>query len=824
MESPPHDLIHDVVDKHGLETIFRLMTKPRIHKPMPGNICATHYLQQKNNTTTRSPDESHCRLPHSGVEGASVPTPTAISMATKTKESSKISHGDKLSTASTPTLFALTEMQERRMRRDMGLRESRTEIAKMLENMQPIVVKRLPIIKKEALSEDTSKDVHERKDTRTLSNANATVGGEEERESSPTLSSTTTTSHSSITPEVPPICMDASAASPPPLLTASAHHYTCTRAPLSNAGRGKDSETRELAAAAAAVEALLTLSRVIPPSLIPNNKRPRALWEKVEVGVQGWEADAARTGTHVYGEGGGGDDENGKAPLSVQQQLPNIQENSSSAPSQAMPLDSNANANENSAQRAELRDTAGGSLLQLVPARHKRSSPSSRRDHIGSLESRAGAPRRTSKVSRHTEMRGGVSGGFKLRENGGAPLNSGTGSNAGASSVCVDQGASLAWSLHTAAAELLLCAAATAAVTSQAAAAAATDSARGSYKCSRCGQPKKGHRCTLPPNHLEGTSHDLEAVSPSPHSAQSVVQRAFYNGAGVKLETAGNDGVGEHGTSGGCASAAGGVFEGVAPMTYWQTPGKHSKEAQDASQHDAVVEQDSFAIQHVDVETSPNASTTSSMSGPSRQPTDKKNQNASAIRSGGGLRRGIQQDGARRGVKQEGDGHGECLEAQPATAAAVSPVMAHMCVSAQSSGNTVTAGSNTASPEIEPILHLSEQTDAHKRRKKNSPRRRSTERNSPPIVQDSPPGDTPSPEARAAAAPADLPLTSPRTAAGGALTPRNKGGGQGHGGSVVSNQMALFLAGCHTSSSSLRARREDAATGRDLDLEGCGGA
>ena len=224
MASPENHLVHQVVERHGLQAIFRLMAKPRLHKPDANSPhLQAHPARSSSSTATPSPDAAPV---DAGVRHALV-FPLHGAPKTTTKLQSPL--GDK-STATPPTVFALTDMQKRRLCGKGAQRDSRSAIAKLLREMQPIIVRRAPGARgpKKSLP------------------SGAYTAAEQERDPSPALSTTTTTSHSSISSEA--VLRNGNEPSPPPLLTAR------TAQPPHNGAQAQSMPVL------AAVEALLALS------------------------------------------------------------------------------------------------------------------------------------------------------------------------------------------------------------------------------------------------------------------------------------------------------------------------------------------------------------------------------------------------------------------------------------------------------------------------------------------------------------------------------------------------------------------------------------
>ena len=93
MASPPHDLIHDLVHTHGLQAIWRLMVKPRIHRP------STTLTDASKDPTSLS----------SIAPTPLFDAPKPVARQEMPKFPSALS--DKLTNmASTPTAFALTDV------------------------------------------------------------------------------------------------------------------------------------------------------------------------------------------------------------------------------------------------------------------------------------------------------------------------------------------------------------------------------------------------------------------------------------------------------------------------------------------------------------------------------------------------------------------------------------------------------------------------------------------------------------------------------------------------------------------------------------------
>eukprot|EP00277_Geminigera_cryophila_P001782 CAMPEP_0179426002 /NCGR_PEP_ID=MMETSP0799-20121207/12488_1 /TAXON_ID=46947 /ORGANISM="Geminigera cryophila, Strain CCMP2564" /LENGTH=363 /DNA_ID=CAMNT_0021200689 /DNA_START=22 /DNA_END=1109 /DNA_ORIENTATION=+ len=269
MASPPHDLIHDLVHTHGLQAIWRLMVQPRIHRP---STILTDAIQDPPSLSSIAPTPLF-----------DAPKPVARQEMPKFPSAP----ADKLTNmASTPTAFALTDLRLRGVS-PVGFGSSRTEIAKLLQEMQPIVVKR-----------------DRNWGHRNPSNPFFTLDAD--GAASPALSSTTTTGHLSISPETTAINARGSGILPPKLITSASAHYVHTHTP-SPAQHMLD---------LAAVEALLTLS-TRPPSLMHCSKRPRcALKEKHEEGASHMEVDSE--GWETVGAGEKNTDHSGGQLLSLE--------------------------------------------------------------------------------------------------------------------------------------------------------------------------------------------------------------------------------------------------------------------------------------------------------------------------------------------------------------------------------------------------------------------------------------------------------------------------------------------------------------------------
>jgi hypothetical protein len=201
MASPGNQLVHQVVERHGLQAIFRLMSKPRVHKPAAKSAHQggqePHSVRSNSSATTPSPDKA---TDDPGVQ-LDLVFPLHGAPKTTTKLQSPV--GEMLNTASTPTVFALTDMQKRRLCGKGVLKDSRSTIAKLLREMQPIVVRREPSMQCRRKPSGALNEAHLERDP-----------------PSPALSSATTTSHSSLSSE--PVLRGANELSPPPLLTSFA--------------------------------------------------------------------------------------------------------------------------------------------------------------------------------------------------------------------------------------------------------------------------------------------------------------------------------------------------------------------------------------------------------------------------------------------------------------------------------------------------------------------------------------------------------------------------------------------------------------------------
>jgi hypothetical protein len=230
MASPSNHLVHQVVERHGLQAIFRLMSKPRVHKPEAKSAHQEgqepHSVRSNSSATTPSPDKA---TDDPGVQLALV-FPLHGVPKTTTKLQSPL--GEKLNTASTPTVFALTDMQKRRLCGKGAPKDSRTTIAKLLREMQPIVVRREPSMQCRRKPSGALNEAHQERDP-----------------PSPALSSATTTSHSSLSSE--PVLRGGNELSPPPLLTSFA-----SQPAQSQRNRAQTESIPVLAA----VQALLALS------------------------------------------------------------------------------------------------------------------------------------------------------------------------------------------------------------------------------------------------------------------------------------------------------------------------------------------------------------------------------------------------------------------------------------------------------------------------------------------------------------------------------------------------------------------------------------
>jgi len=203
MSSPGNQLVHQVVERHGLQAIFRLMSKPRVHKPAAKSahqgVQEPHSARSGSSATTPSPDKA---TDDKGVQLAIVfPLHEAPKKTTKLQPPL----GEKLSTASTTTVYALTDMQKRRLCGKGAQRDSRSTIAKLLREMQPIIVRREASMRCPKKASGALNSAHLERDP-----------------PSPALSSATTTSQSSLSSE--PVLCGGNQLSPPPLPTSSASH------------------------------------------------------------------------------------------------------------------------------------------------------------------------------------------------------------------------------------------------------------------------------------------------------------------------------------------------------------------------------------------------------------------------------------------------------------------------------------------------------------------------------------------------------------------------------------------------------------------------
>jgi hypothetical protein len=467
--SSAQDLIQKVVDKHGLQAVFRLMAKPRVHNPSTRQTDA-----QTLSATSVDLNQPHA-VPSFGVHLPFVMSLQGVSLAGPKASSQSPNSEHKLSTATTPIVLSTSDLQERTLPDHRSGRDSREEIARLLEHMQPIIVKKERPANgfKPAPPQET----------------------DPERPASPALSSTTTTSHSSQSPEEP-LVKGAGTGSPPPLFDSATATAAATEQPIHTLAH----DTVDLAA----VEALLTLSTRIT-STAAAGKRSRTggyddelLAPPDDETAQAGAARLAATGEMLPAGNGKWDslchrpEKTGrKRRRRVHPGADALEGGARMAPAGKGPrqmqhvLSSGATSSFSSSPPAPA----------LVPsaAQHAAVLAGCNACVSRGTEKKINAERTVTSQGRRSR---GVAGGVAMRDS--------------STSGEIDMAsASAPSSLHNAAVQLLLSAAATAAVKGEhdgdgngdadadADADAGFTGGRGSYKCGRCGQPKKGHKCVL---------------------------------------------------------------------------------------------------------------------------------------------------------------------------------------------------------------------------------------------------------------------------------------------------------------------------------------
>ena len=457
-------LIQEVVDKHGLQAVFRLMAKPRIHKPSANRPESQAVASSPATSTLPRPAPAHQPF----VMSLHVLSPTGSQTSSQSPNSDH-----KLSTASTPTVFALAEIQEKRLREHGAALGSQAEIAKLLELMQPISVKS---VKKEVLAERQS----------ACAKPASAPESDSERVSSPALSATTTTSHSSQSPADMLLmkgCTDA--VSPPPFFDTPMGAEDDISKPICAHTHDK----LDLAA----VEALLTLSTRITSTSAPS-KRPRAP-RKNGTHMPNFDAELGVPATGVVLSPGSESFGSLAYPLEKarqkrRRQLQTRTQAADDSPPGVAGNDSALHAN------AATSNASPHPTCPPPPPLHQQSLAEGAQEPTGGYGTSSWAAVCLKRDQRSSRTEVAVAANADEGAAGSEMPDWGA-----ATSQLTADAASFSPSAHAAAAAHLLLAAATAAVTGELCddgdgwADFGAAGARGSYKCGRCGQPKKGHKC-----------------------------------------------------------------------------------------------------------------------------------------------------------------------------------------------------------------------------------------------------------------------------------------------------------------------------------------
>ena len=445
MASPPHDLVHTLVDKHGLQAVCRLMMKPRAHiaAPTAGLI-----------RSTRSPSPGSTRETvwsrKTATKFDSLPEAASISKILPSTFCNNV-----LGNAATPpTGFALTTQQERRLygpkpKRGALMPRTINETSSLLLHMRPIIVKRELSVRYSSQQRSAGSE--------------ESVESEQQRVVSPNLSATTTTSpsHTSASPHAPPCGHGHS--SPPRL---SVKHTICYRPAPSAQSPTLPARQHVMAFDLDAVEALLSLT-----SRVPSAQEPLpSLMQSVAEDSQEFNETTGATSNHGAGSSCRSSPclQSGEASLDEQ--------GHDAATDSIIPARFIPNAKFGGAPG--LREASGNCL------QHKR-TPATRSYARQDADQSDGFPALPRMVPGQPT---GVAVGS---------IETGGVEEAGGHDKTDDN-----------AAQLLLSAAATAAVTLESSLLSRRGRSkppsmeacgRGSYKCSRCGLPKKGHKCMLSP-------------------------------------------------------------------------------------------------------------------------------------------------------------------------------------------------------------------------------------------------------------------------------------------------------------------------------------
>ena len=445
MASPPHDLVHTLVDKHGLQAVSRLMMKPRAHiaAPTAGLI-----------RSTRSPSPGSTRETASSRKTAtkfdSLPEAASISKILPSTLANNM-----FGNAATPPIgFALTTQQERRLygpkpKRGALMPRTINETSSLLLHMRPIIVKRELSVRYSSQQRSAGSE--------------ESVESEQQRVVSPNLSATTTTSpsHTSASPHAPPCGHGLSPPSP-----LSVKRAICHRPAPSARSPTLPARQHVMAVDLDAVEALLSLT-----SRVPSAQEPLpSLVQSVAEDSQEFNETTGATSNH----GAGSSCRSSPCVQSGGANKASLDEQGHDAATDSI-ISARFVQNAKSRGAPGLREASGNGLQhKRTPATRSYATQDADQSDVFPALPRM-VPGLPTGVAVGSIEIGGV------KEAGGHDKNDDN------------------------AAQLLLSAAATAAVTlessllSRRGRSGMEACGRGSYKCSRCGLPKKGHKCMLSP-------------------------------------------------------------------------------------------------------------------------------------------------------------------------------------------------------------------------------------------------------------------------------------------------------------------------------------